>query len=283
MARALDAEIISVDSVLVYKGMDIGTAKPDLAERGGIPHHLMDILDPAETFSTGQFKTRALRLMAEITARGKIPLLAGGTMLYFNALLYGMDDMPPANLEIRNMLDKERQSKGLDHMYQRLRRIDPESAARIHPNDPQRVQRALEIFVTSGRPMSSYFGRRKQQIPYHLSKLIIAPENRQVLHRLIAQRFHAMLAEGFLDEVEALFRREDLNETLPAIRAVGYRQMWRYLRGELDFSSMTDKAIVATRQMAKRQFTWLRKEQGAVELVSGQNNLLHRALAAINL
>lgn len=278
MAQALNAEIISVDSALVYKGMDIGTAKPSLEERGGIPHYLIDILDPSEAFSTGQFKTQALELMADITERGKLPLLVGGTMLYFNALLHGLAELPPADPEIRKRLDEELACNGKEAMHKRLQQVDPEAAARIHPNDPQRTQRALEVFEISGRPISSFFADSEEQIPYRKIKLIVAPENRQILHGKIAERFMLMLRQGFVEEVEALYQRGDLNESMPSIRAVGYRQVWAYLKGEMDYATMTEKGIVATRQLAKRQFTWLRREKDAVKLISGDNDLLKQAL-----
>lgn len=278
LAQHFNAEIISVDSALVYRGMDIGTAKPSLAERGGITHHLIDILDPAETFSTGQFRASALESMADITRRGKIPLLAGGTMLYFNALLHGLAELPPADPEIRKQLDLQLADIGKEAMHQRLRQVDPEAANRIHPNDPQRIQRALEVFLISGKPISSFFAQAERSIPYRPIKLIIAPEERKVLHEMIARRFREMLRQGLVEEVEILFRRGDLNESMPSVRAVGYRQVWSYLRGELDFATMTEKAIVATRQLAKRQFTWLRREQEAKHLVSGDPDLLVKAL-----
>lgn len=279
MAQRLNAEIISVDSALVYRGMDIGTAKPDLAERGGIPHHLIDILDPAESFSTGQFRDRALALIADIRQRGKLPLLAGGTMLYFSALTQGLAELPAADAEIRQGLDRELLELGKEALHARLAQIDPLAAARIHVNDPQRIQRALEVFEISGKPISSFFqGDQAADTEFSYIKLIIAPEQRQTLHHKIAERFKAMLAQGFLDEVQALIKRGDLNETMPSIRCVGYRQAWSYLHGQLDFAEMQEKAIAATRQLAKRQFTWLRKEENACRLCSDAPNLLETAL-----
>jgi tRNA dimethylallyltransferase len=280
MAKTLNAEIISVDSALVYQGMDIGTAKPIMAERGGIAHHLIDILDPSEVFSTGQFRNRALELMADIDSRGKLPLLVGGTMLYFSALTQGLAQLPEADAEVRRRLDDELQQFGKDALHARLALVDPIAAARIHVNDPQRIQRALEVYEISGQPLSSFFQTDQQDDqPYNFVKLIIAPEQRQSLHDKIAERFRKMLAEGFLDEVQALRQRGDLDETMPSIRCVGYRQAWSYLNGECDFATMQEKAIVATRQLAKRQFTWLRKEQNAKHLISGAPNLLQQALA----
>lgn len=280
MAQALNAEIISVDSAMVYRGMDIGTAKPGMAERGGIPHHLIDILDPTEAFSTGQFRVRALELMAEISNRGKLPLLVGGTMLYFSALTQGLAQLPEADAEIRQRLDRELQELGKEALHARLMSVDPVAAARIHVNDPQRIQRALEVYEISGQPLSSFF-QADQNVdqPFHYIKLILAPEQRQTLHDNIAIRFKAMLAGGLLDEVRALRARGDLNESLPAIRCVGYRQAWSYLNGEYDLAELEEKGIAATRQLAKRQLTWLRKEQNAAHLTSYTDNLLEMALA----
>ncbi|MGZ8239847.1 MAG: tRNA (adenosine(37)-N6)-dimethylallyltransferase MiaA, partial [Methylobacter sp.] len=264
LAQALNGEIISVDSALVFKGMDIGTAKPTQEERGGIPHHLIDILDPAESFSTGQFRRQALNIMGDITSRGKIPILVGGTMLYFNALNSGLAKLPEADADIRAKLDQDLEKLGKEALHQRLAKVDPESAARIHPNDPQRIQRALEVYEISGKPLTSFFiEAQAQDIPYQRIKLIIAPQDRAILHGIIARRFKQMLEQGFIDEVVALYQRGDLTEKMPSVRAVGYRQAWSYLQGEYDLETMIEKAIVATRQLAKRQFTWLRREVDA--------------------
>nr|WP_218185957.1 tRNA (adenosine(37)-N6)-dimethylallyltransferase MiaA [Methylobacter marinus] len=282
LARTLNGEIISVDSALVYRGMDIGTAKPTLAERGGIPHYLIDILDPAESFSTGQFRDQALALMADIAGRGKLPILVGGTMLYFNALNSGLAVLPEADEAVRAKLDQELEQFGKEALHARLARVDPESAARIHPNDPQRIQRALEVYEISGRPMTSFFTEAQaQDIPYRKIKLIIAPPDRKILHDIIAQRFRIMLEQGLVEEVEALFKRGDLTEKMPSIRAVGYRQVWAYLSGEYDYDTLVEKGIVATRQLAKRQFTWLRREIDAANFETGQPDLLERVLAEV--
>lgn len=280
LADALNGEIISVDSALVFKGMDIGTAKPTIAERGGIPHHLIDILDPAEAYSTGQFRTDALRLLADITRRGKLPILVGGTMLYFNALTQGLAELPAADAGVRAQLDDDLQRLGSAALHQRLHAVDPAAAARIHPNDPQRIQRALEVFVVSGKPLSSFFGNT-QPLPYRALKLIIAPEERATLHRIIAERFRQMLRAGLVEEVEALYRRGDLSEKMPSIRAVGYRQVWAYLAGEDDYDAMAEKGIIATRQLAKRQFTWLRRETDALRYHSAEHSLLKQVKADI--
>jgi tRNA dimethylallyltransferase len=283
LAQTLNGEIISVDSALVFKGMDIGTAKPTLEERDGIPHHLIDILDPAESYSTGQFRKQALALMDDITRRGKIPILVGGTMLYFNVLNSGLAVLPEADPDIRAKLDQDLEQLGKEALHSRLAEIDPESAARIHPNDPQRVQRALEVYEISGKPLTSFFTEAQaQDIPYQRIKLIIAPQDRAILHDIIARRFKQMLEQGFIDEVAALHQRGDLSEKMPSIRAVGYRQAWSYLQGEYDLETMTEKAIVATRQLAKRQFTWLRRETDAANFQTGQADLLAKVLAEIN-
>jgi tRNA dimethylallyltransferase len=282
LALALNGEIISVDSALVYRGMDIGTAKPTLAERQGITHHLIDILDPSEAFSTGQFRIKALALMAEISQRGRIPILVGGTMLYFNALNNGLAVLPEADPDIRMKLDNELRTLGKEALHQRLASIDPESAARIHPNDPQRIQRALEVYEITGKPLTAYFtDAQLKDIPYQKIKLIVAPKERLTLHNIIARRFKQMLEQGFIEEVETLVNRGDLNETLPSIRAVGYRQVWSYLHGDYDKATMLEKGIAATRQLAKRQFTWLRRETDAIALQTDQDNLLQNALAHI--
>jgi tRNA dimethylallyltransferase len=282
LANALDGEIISVDSALVYSGMDIGTAKPTLRERGGVPHHLIDILDPADSFSTGQFKSRALALMASITQRGRLPILVGGTMLYFNALSNGLAQLPEADPAIRAKLDNDLYTLGKDALHQRLAAIDPESAARIHPNDPQRIQRALEVYEISGKPLTAFFtDAQHEDIPFTKIKLILAPKERRSLHEMIAQRFNTMLEQGFIEEVEALIKRGDLNETLPSIRAVGYRQVWAYLHGDYDKATMIEKGIAATRQLAKRQFTWLRRETDAYVFFTDQADLFQTTLAHV--
>ncbi len=282
LAQTLGGEIISVDSALVYREMDIGTAKPSMSERGGIPHHLIDILDPSEVFSTGQFRTLTLELMAEICQRGRIPILVGGTMLYFNSLYGGLAQLPEADSAIRAQLDDDLRTFGKEALHQRLANIDPKSAARIHPNDPQRIQRALEVFEISGKPLSTFFAdAQSSQLPYQAIKFIIAPKERQTLHEIIAKRFMHMLDQGFIEEVERLVKRGDLSEKMPSIRAVGYRQIWTYLQGEYDKVTMIEKGIAATRQLAKRQFTWLRRETDASPLLTGDTDLLQNTIAVI--
>jgi tRNA dimethylallyltransferase len=282
LAESLNGEIISVDSALVYRGMDIGTAKPTFDERAGIPHHLIDILDPSDSFSTGQFKNKALALMAEICERGRIPILVGGTMLYFNALNNGLAELPEADVAIRAKLDDELITLGKEALHQRLAKLDPESAARIHPNDPQRIQRALEVYEITGKPLTDFFAEAQQMaISHRVIKLIVAPTERKTLHDIIASRFNMMLEQGFIEEVEALINRGDLNVTMPSIRAVGYRQVWAYLHGEYDKAMMIEKGIAATRQLAKRQFTWLRRESDVIRIDSNRPDLVDSALAYI--
>jgi len=282
LAQQLNAEIISVDSALVFKGMDIGTAKPTMEERAGIPHHLIDILDPAESYSTGAFRRQALEIMADITSRGKVPLLVGGTMLYFNSLFYGLAKLPTADNALREELKAEAQELGKQAMHAKLALVDPVAAARIHPNDPQRVQRALEVFRLSGKSMTELHAEAKaEEIPYKKIKLIIAPRDRAILHEKIALRFQKMLDEGLVEEVKALYQRGDLNEQMPAVRAVGYRQVWSYLEGEIDAETMQETGIIATRQLAKRQFTWLRREQDAPHFYTEEQDVFDAALKSV--
>jgi len=272
LAKVLDGEIISVDSALVYRGMDIGTAKPSLDERQGVVHHLIDILDPSEVFSAGQFRTQALALIDDIAARGKTPILVGGTMLYFHVLLNGMAVLPDANPAIRQQIDVQADAEGWKAVHQRLSEVDPVSAKRIHPNDTQRTQRALEIYLSSGRSHTDWLKEQAEHVlPFEPVKLIIAPSDRAELHQKIELRFDQMLQNGFLKEVQALFDRGDLNASMPAIRAVGYRQAWSYLSAQYDKTTFRDKAIIATRQLAKRQFTWLRRQQAAIWLETGDD------------
>ena len=269
LARVLPCEIISVDSALIYRDMDIGTAKPSPELLAEFPHRLIDIRDPAESYSAAEFRNEALAAMAEITAAGRIPLLVGGTMLYFKALLEGLADMPSADPAIRAQLEAQAAAEGLAGLHAELARVDPESAARIHPNDPQRLVRALEVYRASGLSMSEHRRRQVLQnlhsaapgglaLPYTVAQLAIAPAQRQVLHERIGRRFHLMLEQGLVAEVEALRARGDLHPGLPSIRSVGYRQVWEYLEGHLTREEMAERGIIATRQLAKRQFTWLR-------------------------
>ena len=260
LADHLDCELISVDSAQVYRGMDIGTAKPEPAVLARYPHRLIDIRDPAEPYSAAEFRRDALAAIAEILAAGRTPLLVGGTMLYFRTLIHGLADMPGADPAIRAGIAALAAREGWAAVHRRLAEVDPGSAARIDPANRQRVQRALEVFLASGRPMSSLHAAQRPagDLPCRLLQLALVPADRAALHRRIAERFHAMLAAGFLDEVQALQARGDLHPDLPSIRSVGYRQAWDYLEGRLSRDAMVERAIAATRQLAKRQLTWLR-------------------------
>jgi len=258
----LNCELISVDSALVYREMNIGTAKPDAETLARAPHKLIDIIDPTESYSAANFREDALKEIKATLARGKTPLLVGGTMLYYKALQEGLSELPAADEAIRARLEEDAKKTGWPAMHERLAKIDPLSAQRIHPNDPQRIQRALEVYEISGKTLTDYWQQQSTQaLPYHLIKIAFFPENRDLLKQRIAQRFYQMLELGFIDEVEALRARGDLHLDLPSMRCVGYRQAWEYLDGTMDFEEMSERAIIATRQLAKRQLTWLRKEQ----------------------
>ena len=258
LRQQLPVEVISVDSALIYRGMDIGTAKPSKAELALAPHRLIDICDPAESYSAANFRTDALREMQEISAQGKIPLLVGGTMLYYKALLEGLSPLPSADDKVRSEIEAKAALIGWGGLHQELSKIDPISAQRINPNDSQRINRALEVFYLTGKTLTQLTAQKGEALPYDILQFAIAPEQREVLHRRIEQRFHKMIELGFQQEVEKLYRRPDLNENLPSIRCVGYRQMWEYLRGDYDHDEMVFRGICATRQLAKRQITWLR-------------------------
>ncbi|WP_109127806.1 tRNA (adenosine(37)-N6)-dimethylallyltransferase MiaA [Aggregatibacter segnis] len=258
LRQQLPVEVISVDSALIYRGMDIGTAKPSKAELALAPHRLIDICDPAESYSAANFRTDALREMQEISAQGKIPLLVGGTMLYYKALLEGLSPLPSADEKVRSEIEAKAALVGWGGLHQELSKIDPISAQRINPNDSQRINRALEVFYLTGKTLTELTAQKGETLPYDILQFAIAPEQREVLHLRIEQRFHKMIELGFQQEVEKLYRRPDLNENLPSIRCVGYRQMWEYLRGDYDHDEMVFRGICATRQLAKRQITWLR-------------------------
>jgi tRNA dimethylallyltransferase len=265
LCQRFPLEIISVDSALVYRGMDIGTAKPDQETLRLAPHRLIDIRDPAESYSAAEFCEDALREMDDIRASGKIPLLVGGTMLYFRSLEHGLSELPAADPMVRKKLEQQAAEIGWSAMHETLRQLDPQAAARIHPNDPQRIQRALEVIAVSGRSMSElYDNTQSYELGYRLHKIIISPEPRSVLHERIEQRFDLMIKAGFIEEVKRLHARPDLNANMPSMRAVGYRQAWEWLQGESTFELMREKAIAATRQLAKRQLTWLRRESASI-------------------
>ncbi|WP_330924418.1 tRNA (adenosine(37)-N6)-dimethylallyltransferase MiaA [Candidatus Sororendozoicomonas aggregata] len=282
LSKALPCDIISVDSALVYKGMDIGTAKPSAKELAEAPHRLISFLDPVQPYSAAEFRKDALREMADIASKGRIPLLVGGTMMYFKALRDGLATLPEANPEIRHKLTEEAREQGWSVLHDRLKTVDPVAARRIKPTDTQRLQRALEVYEATGRSISSWHTEQKvSPLPYRVINLAIAPEDRTVLHQRIALRFQKMIDQSFEQEVRALYQRGDLNPSLPSIRAVGYRQMWAKLSGEFSHEEMIEKGIVATRQLAKRQLTWLRSWPGAHWLDSLSTDILLDALQVI--
>jgi tRNA dimethylallyltransferase len=277
IARELPAEIISVDSALVYRGMDIGTAKPNAEELASAPHHLIDIIDPTEAYSVAQFRADTLKLVAEISARGKLALLVGGTMMYFKGLTDGLDDLPTANAELRAEIEAEAARIGWPGMHAKLHTLDPITAARLAPNDAQRINRALEIIELSGRPMSELLtGREKLELPFELLSFALEPSDRSVLHARIATRFDQMLGHsddsGIVAEVAGLRARGDLHPALPSMRCVGYRQAWDYLDGRIDRATLRETGIIATRQLAKRQLTWLRSmpERVVIDCLSAE-------------
>ena len=263
LATRFPVEIISVDSAQVYRDLDIGTAKPTAAERAAAPHHLIDIIDPTQSYSAAQFRADAARLMREIVARGRVPLLTGGTMLYFKALREGLSDLPEADAKVRAALEAEAKEKGWPALHAELAQVDASTAARLKPNDAQRIQRALEVFLITGKPMSALQGARiADSLPFRFMPVALIPSDRAVLHKRIEQRFAAMLAAGLVDEVAGLQKKYVLNADLPSMRCVGYRQAWEHLDGAYDRATLRDKGIYATRQLAKRQLTWLRAMAG---------------------
>ena len=291
VAERFNGEIVSVDSALVYRGLDIGAAKPSADERARVPHHLLDVRDPWQVYSAADFAHDARRAMDDIAARGRLPVLAGGTGLYFQALLEGLAALPPADAALRDRIAARAQQDGWPALHAELARIDPEAAARIHATDPQRIQRALEVFHLTGTPISHWQRTaRRERLPYRVLKLVLAPADRAVLHARIAQRFDLMLEQGFLDEVRALRARGDLHADLPSMRCVGYRQAWEALDGleadparPLDLAGLRERGIAATRQLAKRQITWLRsmpqRHAIACDAPGAQQRLVEAALA----
>jgi tRNA dimethylallyltransferase len=287
LVRELPCEIVSVDSAMVYRGMDIGTAKPAREILAQAPHRLIDLLDPRDAYSTARFRTDALEAISEIHAQGRIPLLVGGTMLYFRALQRGLAPLPSADPTVRRALLEEADRIGWSGLHARLVRIDPEAAQRIHPNDPQRIQRALEVHAVAGRPLSALLrdAAGSATLPFRVLKMALAPVDRERLRQRIGERFLTMLERGLVDEVAGLHARGDLSPDLPSMRAVGYRQVWSYLDGALGYADMSDKGIVASRQLAKRQLTWLRAEHGVAWLDETQDPLsqaIERIQAAID-
>ena len=270
-AESLPVEIVSMDSALVYRGMDIGTAKPGAALRARVPHHLIDLIDPDQGYSAGRWRQDAVRIVGEILERKRIPLLVGGTMLYYRALTSGLDELPPADPEVRAQIEAEAARRGWPALHEELRNADPASAARIAPADAQRVQRALEVWRITGKPLSALHGQAARDLPFAVKGLALVPE-RPVLHERIARRFAAMLRLGLVEEVRSLKEKHRLSASMPSMRAVGYRQVWEYLEGRFDKAALAEKGIVATRQLAKRQLTWLRSFPDVVRLdAAGQD------------
>lgn len=278
LTQHLPCEIISVDSAMVYREMNIGTAKPGPEILALAPHRLLDIRDPSEAYSAGQFREDALREIENIIATGKIPLLVGGTMLYFHTLQNGIAALPQANQSIREMISRQAKTLGWPALHQHLEKIDPLAAKRIHPNDPQRIQRALEIYELTGKSLTALHEQSQANLPYSMINIALAPTDRNRLHLAIEQRFHNMLQQGLIEEVEKLFQRSDLSADLPAMRSVGYRQIWSYLNGDLNYEAMQERSIIATRQLAKRQLTWLRGWEKITWLASEDDKVLNKSL-----
>lgn len=273
LVKRYPCDLISVDSALIYKGMDIGTAKPDAETLRQAPHRLISFLDPAESYSAADFRRDALAEMRAITDAGRVPVLVGGTMLYFRALQYGLSELPNADATIREALTKQAEQEGWPALHERLREIDPVSAQKIHPNDPQRLQRALEVYELTGISMSEHHKKAAESsLPYDVLKIALIPSDREWLRQRAALRFELMMEAGFLDEVTTLHQRGDLQEQLPSIRSIGYRQAWAYLNKQTSYEEMKEKAIIATRQLAKRQLTWLRSEKDIIEHDCIDNN-----------
>jgi len=279
----LPCELISVDSALIYKSMDIGTAKPSVQELADYPHHLIDIIDPSESYSAAQFRNDVLALMQQISERGKIPLLVGGTMMYFNALTKGLAPLPEADAALRSTITAQAEAEGWPAVHARLQKVDPQAADRLAVNDSQRIQRALEVFQITGKSLTAHWAEQESvKLPYNVLNLAVMPAQRKVLHQRIEQRFRLMLQQGFIQEVQQLYDRSDLNLNMPSMRCVGYRQAWMHLAGEIDRATMVDKGLVATRQLAKRQITWLRSWQQLHWLENESTDLTARVLKLLD-
>ena len=282
IADHLDVELISVDSALIYKGMDLGTAKPDCETLKRYPHRLVDIKDPAESYSAAEFREDALGLIHQAQLNGKLPLLVGGTMMYFNALLKGMAELPISDPLIRAELNKRIEMEGIEQLHAQLQVLDPQSAQRLHPTDTQRVQRALEVFLLTGKSLTAHWQAQQEvALPFEPLCIGLMPADRAWLHQRIALRFQMMLDAGFEQEVADLYRRGDLHEGLPSIRCVGYRQMWQYFKGQFNYQQMSEKSVIATRQLAKRQYTWLRSWENLHQLSQHKQNNLQDCLKLI--
>ncbi|MGH8532391.1 MAG: tRNA (adenosine(37)-N6)-dimethylallyltransferase MiaA [Gammaproteobacteria bacterium] len=279
LAAALPCRLISVDSGMIYRGMDIGTAKPSPEVLARAPHSLIDIRDPAETYSAAEFRADALRELDAILKEGRVPLLVGGTGLYFRALEGGISALPGADTEVRARIAREASKQGWNALHEHLAKLDPRAAARIHPHDAQRIQRALEVCEVSGKTLTELLRKdTRQPLPYRALKLVVAPGDRMNLQRCLRIRFQHMLDRGLVDEVEGLYSRGDLTAALPSMRSVGYRQVWQYLEGQFDYETMTERAVTATRQLAKRQLTWLRAERSARWFTSDDPHLGHKVV-----
>ena len=282
IADHLPVELISVDSALIYRGMNLGTAKPDSETLQRYPHRLVDIKDPSESYSAAEFREDALSLIQQAQLNGKLPLLVGGTMMYFNALVKGMAELPVSDPVLRAELDKRIQAEGIEQLHAQLKVLDPESAQRLHPTDTQRVQRALEVFLLTGKSLTEHWQAQQEvELPFEPLSIGLMPADRAWLHQRISLRFQMMLAAGFEQEVASLYQRGDLHEGLPSIRCVGYRQMWQYFKGQLNYQQMTEKSVVATRQLAKRQYTWLRSWKNLHPLSQHKQNNLQDCLKLI--
>jgi tRNA dimethylallyltransferase len=258
LSKVFPCDLISVDSAMIYRGMDIGTAKPSKEELTRFPHQLIDIKDPSESYSVAKFYQDAMHAIEHSHAQNKLPILVGGTMLYFNALRKGLSTLPSADVDLRKKIEEQAKQIGWPALHQKLKDIDPESYERIKPTDSQRISRALEVYELTGQSLTSLWGQSSQQFPYHICALALMPSDRKFLHDDIARRLHFMMENGFLEEVKSLYQNPTLNESLPSIRSVGYRQIWQYLQGHISLEQAVEKAIVSTRQLAKRQITWLR-------------------------
>ncbi len=281
LAELMPAELISVDSAQVYRGFDIGSAKPSVSLRERVPHHLIDIRDPEEIYSAGEFVTDALQAIEAVRSRGRLPILVGGTMLYFNALVRGIAKLPTANPDIRRVIDEQAATRGWPAMHGELVAVDPAAASKIHPNDAQRIQRALEVYRASGRPISEWQRDTTARHAWRFARLALVPSDRAWLHERIEQRFLQMMNEGFLEEVRSLRARPTLSSAAPSLRAVGYRQMWAHLAGETDLETAVGRAVVATRQLAKRQLTWIHADSEWERLDPEDDGKLEAKLAAL--
>jgi len=275
-------EIISVDSALVYKGMDIGTAKPDADELARAPHHLIDLLDPSETYSVADFRRDAIEKIDKFHQQGKVPVLVGGTMMYFKALIDGLSPLPEADANVRAELETQAKEHGWPYLYKELVKVDPQAAQKMSENDSQRINRALEVYRITGKTMTELQKQKQPALPYTFHQFAIAPDDRSELHHRIEERFKIMIEQGFEKEVSTLYLREDLHPNMPSIRCVGYRQMWDYLAGEIDHDEMIFRGIAATRQLAKRQLTWLRSWPDVTWLTTGDEENLHRVVSSLS-